>query len=187
MGCSLHFCDCLSGPVTSGGAASTLIAFPCRLLAKGAEDRSFWFVISLDLFFSGPFGASQFRPKKLVGASNNAGSPEGGGPPPQPGSVVKPSVVKKIFLLGNSLLGSLVFTRYWELVKKKGFFFTRFQNLVIKKFFFTWLLGSHLAHLWATSHSAPRSEAVGNPWFSASHAALRRCVGTAAAAAGVCR
>ena len=35
------------------------------------------------------------------------------------GSAVKPS--KKIFLVGKSLLGSLVFTRYWE-PRKKIFF-----------------------------------------------------------------
>ena len=94
------------------------------------------------------------------------------------------------FLLGNSLLGSLVFTRYWEPSKKKVFF-SRLRNLVKKIFF---LLGyyvstlptcgpllilppalkrwglprrqglcSHLAHLWATTDSAPRSEAVGTP------------------------
>ena len=42
------------------------------------------------------------------------------------GSVVKPS--KRIFfekknLLGNSLLGSLVFTKYWEPSKKEVFFY----------------------------------------------------------------
>ena len=41
---------------------------------------------------------------------------------------------------------------------------TRFQNLVkTKVFFFTRLLGSHLAHKWATSNFAPRSEAEGTP------------------------
>ena len=34
--------------------------------------------------FSGAFGASQFRPKNLFGASNNSGSPGRLGPPPQP-------------------------------------------------------------------------------------------------------
>ena len=55
---------------------------------------------------------------------------------------------------------------YWvsKPSKKKVFVFTRFQNLVkTKVFFFTRLLGSHLAHLLATSDSAPRSEAVGTP------------------------
>ena len=42
------------------------------------------------------------------------------------GSVVKRSKFffpKIIFLVGNSLLGSVVFTRYWELSKKKFFFY----------------------------------------------------------------
>ena len=44
---------------------------------------------------------------------------------PRWGSVVKPSekFFKKFFLLGNSLLGSLVFTRSLELSKEKVFFY----------------------------------------------------------------
>ena len=54
----------------------------------------------------------------------------GGGGGGGAGSVVKPTkfFFKKTFLLGNSLLGSLVFTRYWEPSKKKFLFLLGFRT-----------------------------------------------------------
>ena len=46
----------------------------------GPQDRGVAFRQSK--IFSGAFGASQFRPKNLFGASHNSGSPAGGGVPP---------------------------------------------------------------------------------------------------------
>ena len=65
----------------------------------------------------------------------------------------------EFLLLGNSLLGSLVFTRYREPSKKK-FFLTWFQNLKKKTLGFR-TFGPLLGHFWATSDFVPRSEASG--------------------------
>ena len=43
----------------------------------------FLWVFSQSKIFSGAFRTSQFRPKNFFSASNNAGSPAGGGPPHQ--------------------------------------------------------------------------------------------------------
>ena len=73
------------------------------------------------------------------------------------GSGVKPSkILFQYFLQGNSLLGSLVFTRYRERSKKKGFFLLGFRTSKNKRTRPLELSG----HLLATSDLVPRSEGL---------------------------
>ena len=72
-------CRVLLNNSASPGGRADLTPPPPKVIGQ-----IFLRVFSQSKIFSGAFGASQFRPKKFFGASNNSGSPAGGGSPHSP-------------------------------------------------------------------------------------------------------